>query len=391
MVQFAFFGAYFLLSIPASYILTKIGYKGGIIIGLLTMALGCLLFYPAAHFRIFELFILGYFTLAGGMTILQVAINPYVAVLGNEAGASSRLTLSQAFNSLGTAIAPAVGALFILSDTIKTKVELTSLSTLAKQQYYVLEASAVQKPFIGIACFIGLLAIIFFFVKLPKLISKKNNSTYWQALKQKNLMLGVLGIFFYVGAEVAVGSYLVNYFLKMDLVAVIKENSSMRNIASTFLNSDLSTIDSKAIVGVFVTFYWSGAMLGRFLGSYLTKIIKAGKIIAIFAAGAILCIIVSISSSGLIAMWSILAVGLFNSIMFPTIFTLAIGGLGELKPKASGLLCMAIVGGAIIPPLFGHLIDELGFKAAFIAIIFSYVYILIFGYRNTRRPRVIFN
>lgn len=382
LVQFAFFGAYFLLSIPASYILSKIGYKKGIILGLLTMATGCLLFYPAASYRVFGIFMLAYFILAGGMTILQVAANPFVAVLGSEAGASSRLNLSQAFNSLGTAIAPAVGALFILSDTIKTKDEIAALSETAKETYLASEASAVQTPFLGLALFIGLIALIFLFAKLPTLMSETSTGTYSQALKNKNLMFGVLGIFFYVGAEVAIGSYLVNYFLDMNLVTVIKENGLMKSIAEGILNSGITDSDNKAIVGVFVTFYWSGAMIGRFVGSYLTKIMKPGKVLGIFATCAILLILISISTTGLISMWSILAVGLFNSIMFPTIFTISIDGLGELKPKASGLLCTAIVGGAIIPPVYGFFTDLVGFKTALVFIIACYAYILFFGYRN---------
>ncbi|SDR67735.1 MFS transporter, FHS family, L-fucose permease [Formosa sp. Hel1_31_208] len=385
MVQFAFFGAYFLLSIPASYILSKIGYKRGIIFGLFTMALGCLLFYPAASYRVFGVFMFAYFILAGGMTILQVAANPYVAVLGSETGASSRLNLSQAFNSLGTAIAPAIGALFILSDKIKTKDEIAALSETAKDTYLATEASAVQKPFIGLALFILCIAGIFFFAKLPKLISEKSEGTYSEAFKQKNLMLGVLGIFFYVGAEVAIGSYLVNYFLDMNLVEVIKDNNMMRSFAESILNSGLTDNDNKAIVGVFVTFYWSGAMIGRFVGSYLTKIINPGKVLGIFATIAMILILTSISTTGIVSMWSILAVGLFNSIMFPTIFTLAINGIGDLKPKASGLLCTAIVGGAFIPPLYGYFTDEIGFKSALFFIIICYAYILWYGYKNSKK------
>jgi len=389
LVQFAFFGAYFLLSIPASYILSKIGYKKGIILGLLTMATGCLLFYPAASYRVFGIFMLAYFILAGGMTILQVAANPFVAVLGSEDGASSRLNLSQAFNSLGTAIAPAVGALFILSDTIKTKDEIATLTGTAKDTYLASEASAVQTPFLGLALFIGLIAVIFLFAKLPKMISETQTGTYAEALKNKNLMQGVLGIFFYVGAEVAIGSYLVNYFLDMNLVEVIKENGLMKSIAEGILNSGLIENDNKAIVGVFVTFYWSGAMIGRFVGSYLTRIMKPGKVLGIFATIAIILIAISINTTGLVSMWSILAVGLFNSIMFPTIFTLSIDGLGELKPKASGLLCTAIVGGALIPPFYGYLTDQIGFKTALLFIIVCYSYILWFGYKNSKKVSII--
>jgi MFS transporter, FHS family, L-fucose permease len=388
LVQFAFFGAYFLLSIPASYILSKIGYKKGIILGLLTMATGCLLFYPAASYRVFGVFMLAYFILAGGMTILQVAANPFVAVLGSEDGASSRLNLSQAFNSLGTAIAPAVGALFILSDTIKTDDEIASLTETAKETYLASEASAVQTPFLGLALFIGLIAVIFLFAKLPKMMSKKSIGTYTEAFKNKNLMLGVLGIFFYVGAEVAIGSYLVNYFLDMNLVPLIRESSAMMNIADVVSNiffKSLDGADDKALLGIFVIFYWSGAMIGRFVGSYLTKIMKPGEVLGIFATLAITLILISMNTNGYVAMWSILAVGLFNSIMFPTIFTLAIDGLEELKPKASGLLCTAIFGGAIISPIYGLLTDNIGFKLAFIFIILCYGYILFYGYKNSKK------
>ena len=388
MVQFAFFGAYFVLSVPASYILSKIGYKKGIILGLVTMALGCLLFYPAASYRVFGIFILAYFILAGGMTILQVAANPFVAVLGSEDGASSRLNLSQAFNSLGTAIAPAIGALFILSDTIKTKDEIASLTETAKETYLASEASAVQMPFLGLAVFIILIAGIFMFAKLPKLISEKSEGSYSEAFKQKNLMLGVLGIFFYVGAEVSIGSFLVNYFQDMNMVPLIRESPALMNIADTVATiffKSLDGADDKALLGIFVIFYWSGAMIGRFVGSYLTKIMKPGKVLGIFASIAILLIIISISNTGLISMWSILAVGLFNSIMFPTIFTLAIDGIGDLKPKGSGLLCMAIVGGAIIPLICGNLIDDLGFKLAFLFITICYGYIFWYGYKNSKK------
>ena len=384
LVQFAFFGAYFLLSIPASFILSKIGYKRGIILGLLTMAFGCLLFYPAASFRVFGIFIVAYFILAGGITLLQVAANPYVAVLGTEDKASSRLNLSQAFNSLGTAIAPAIGALFILSDTIKSSNQIQQLTEIEKQSYYASEAAAVQYPFLGLALFIILIALVFFFVKLPKLINESQTGSYKEVLKNKRVVLGVLGIFFYVGAEVAIGSYLINYFLDMNLDEVIKNSDTMSSIAASLLNSDLALKDSKAIVGVFVTFYWSGAMIGRFVGAYLTRIIKPGYVLALFASFASVLVLTSIASQGIIAMWSILAVGLFNSIMFPTIFTLAIDGLGPLKPKASGLLCTAIVGGAIIPPLFGYFSDVAGFKNALFFIISCYAFILYLGFKSAK-------
>jgi FHS family L-fucose permease-like MFS transporter len=382
LVQFAFFVAFFVFSVPAGFLLSKIGYKKGIILGLLTMALGCLLFYPAASFRAFPIFLIGYFTLAGGITVLQVAANPYVALLGNEAGASSRLNLSQAFNSLGTTIAPVVGALFLLSDSVKTSEEIVMLSEVEKTNYYVAEAATVQTPFVLIALSIAVLALIFSFIKLPKVIQENPKGGYLKLLKNKFMLMGALGVFVYVGAEVAIGSFLVNYFSDMNLAVIIFQNDTMMQTANTIANTFNKTFtnaDPKSLLGIFVIFYWGGAMIGRFVGAYLTKIITPGIVLTIFASLAIVMILISISTSGLISMWSILAVGLFNSIMFPTIFSLSLEGLGDLKAQASGLLCMAIVGGAVIPFIFGSLIDGFGFKVAFILTILCYAYILYFG------------
>ena len=388
LVQFAFFTAFFVFSLPAGFILSKVGYKKGIVFGLLIMSLGCLLFFPAAEYRIFSLFLIGYFTLAGGITVLQVAENPYVALLGSENGASSRLNLSQAFNSLGTTIAPIVGALFLLSDSVKSSSEIGLLTEVERKNYYISEAATVQTPFLYIAFSIFLLAIIFAFINLPKVMQVSPKGGYITLLKKKSLLMGALGIFIYVGAEVAIGSFLVNYFFEMNLATVISENQLMMQIANTIANTFNKTFtdaDPKSLLGIFVIFYWGGAMIGRFIGSYLTKIMHPGKVLSIFSFFAISMILISINTNGLISMWSILAVGLFNSIMFPTIFTLSLEGLGDLKAQASGLLCMAIVGGAIIPFLFGNLIDNFGFKTAFILAIVCYGYILFYGRFKVRR------
>ena len=388
LVQFAFFVAFFVFSLPSGYILSKIGYKKGIVLGLLTMALGCLLFYPAASYRAFPVFLIGYFTLAGGITILQVAANPYVALLGSEEGASSRLNLSQAFNSLGTTIAPVVGALFLLSDSVKNSEQISLLNEIEKSDYYMAEAATVQIPFLFISFFIVVLAVVFWFIKLPKLLQESPKGGYLMLLKNKVLLMGALGIFVYVGAEVAIGSFLVNYFSDMNLAVIITESETMMQIANTIastFNKTFSGSDPKSLLGIFVIFYWGGAMIGRFVGAYLTTIMTPGKVLSIFALLAISMILISINTTGLLSMWSILAVGLFNSIMFPTIFTLSLEGLGDLKAQASGLLCMAIVGGAIIPFLFGNLIDGFGFKTAFILTILCYGYILFYGRFKAKR------
>lgn len=386
LVQFAFFIAYFVFSVPAGFLLSRIGYQKGVVLGLSTMAIGCLLFYPAASERLFPVFLLGYFTLAAGITILQVAANPYVSVLGSEPGASSRLNLSQAFNSLGTAIAPVIGAMFLLSDSIKSSKEISLLSESEQSTYLLAEAAAVQKPFLFLASAIALLALFFVFIKLPKILKKAPKDGYSKLLRNKTVLLGVLGIFLYVGAEVAIGSYLVNYFLDMNMAAVILENNTLNSLAQRILNSPLEGKDPKAIVGAFVVIYWSGAMVGRFIGAYLTRIFKPSRVLAVFAILAMSMLLISMNTNGVIAMFSILAVGLFNSIMFPTIFTLTLEGLGDLKPQASGLLCMAIVGGAIIPPAYGYLTDVFGFKWAILLLIACYGYILLFGLRKQKIP-----
>lgn len=388
LVQFAFFVAFFLFSLPSGYLLSKIGYKKGIVLGLLTMALGCLLFYPAASYRAFPIFLIGYFTLAGGITILQVAANPYVALLGGEDGASSRLNLSQAFNSLGTTIAPVVGALFLLSDSVKSSEQISLLNEIEKTDYYMAEAATVQTPFLLIAFSIAILALIFAFIKLPQVMQESPKGGYFTLLKNKMLLMGALGIFVYVGAEVAIGSFLVNYFSDMNLAVIVAESETMMNIANTIastFNKTFTDSDPKSLLGIFVIFYWGGAMIGRFIGAYLTRIMAPGRVLSIFAILSISMILISINTIGLLSMWSILAVGLFNSIMFPTIFTLSLEGLGDLKAQASGLLCMAIVGGAIIPFVFGSLIDSLGFKTAFVLTILCYVYILFFGWIKAKK------
>lgn len=382
LVQFAFFLAYLVLSIPAGLILTRIGYQKGVVLGLLTMAVACLLFYHAAGERVFALFMLAYFTLAGGMTFLQVAANPYIAVLGDESHASSRLNLAQAFNSVGTTIAPIAGAAFLLSDTIKSQVEIDALNEADQMQYLITEAGAVQEPFFWLTAAIGTLVLFFIKFPLPKIIKDHPKGSYKEVFQDKKTLLGALGIFLYVGAEVAIGSFLVNYFLDMNLVEPIRESHYMTNIASVFSGGNLQEIDGKAVVGSFVFIYWGGAMLGRFVGSVLTRVLSPKKVLAGFATMAILMIIISMSTNGLVAMFAILSVGLFNSIMFPTIFTLTLEGQGDLKPRISGVLCTAIFGGAVISPLFGALADGLGFKLAFLLPMACYGYVWWFARRK---------
>lgn len=393
LVQFAWFTAYFVISIPAGLILKKIGYKKGIIVGLCTMAAGCLIFFPAAETRIFFFFLAALFILAGGMAMLQVAANPYVAALGPERSASSRLNLSQAFNSLGTTIAPILSAAFLLGDKILGSEEIGTLTEAAKEEYYVNEASAVQGPFMIIAGILFLMAAAFMVVKLPAIQSAANNVKWSKVFSFPNLTLGAVGIFVYVGGEVALGSYYTLYFVDMGLAETVKQSPSLSGmvdfLARLLKGTSIGELDNMGIMGMFLIFYWGGAMVGRFIGSVLTRVLRPAIVLAAFATGSILLLFVSMSTTGLVAMWSALLVGLFNSIMFPTIFTMAIHRLGDYKQFGSGILCTAIVGGAFIPPMYGFLVDSFSgadgataaaYKTAFFLPMLCYAYICFYGF-----------
>jgi len=384
LVQFAFFIAYGIVSIPAGKLLQRIGYQRGIIVGLAVMGIGCLLFLPAASQRWYGLFLLAYFILASGMTLLQVAANPFVTVLGEPAMAASRLNLSQAFNSLGTTVAPALGAIFILSDSVLSNDELARLNESGKSAYFSVEASAVQGPFLILALTLFILAAVILKSQLPKLLKESPGSQYGQVLKDRKLVLGAIGIFVYVGAEVTIGSYLINYFLDMNLAELIRENRIMKAIVGQIQPRELALVDDNGVVGAFVMFYWGGAMVGRFFGYYLMRIFSPNKILSCAALVAIFMILISMVSEGLLSLWSILGVGLFNSIMFPTIFSIALEDLEDSKAQGSGILCTAIVGGAFIPPLYGFLTDQVGFKIAFILLLVCYLYIWLYGRQSQK-------
>lgn len=390
LVQFSFFTAYFVFSIPGGGLISKIGYKKGVVVGLITMGIGGLLFYPAASFRVFPIFLLALFVLAGGITILQVAANPYVAALGPEETSSSRLNLSQAFNSLGTTIAPLVSAAFILSSTVKSAEEVAALNDAQQVAYYQAEAVAVQGPFIILAIVLIVLAIAFAMFNLPKILESDDDKSgsYRTALKIKHLMFGALGIFVYVGAEVSIGSYLVNYFLELDVEALVEGSAVMTSIASTlstiFSDTNIQDMNASQLAGTYVFFYWGGAMVGRFLGSGLLQKLKAGNLLAVYAGVNVILLLISMNTSGLVSFWSILLIGLFNSIMFPTIFTLAIKGINQNTAQGSGILCTAIVGGAIIPPLYGAMADSFGLQAALLVPAACYLYILWYGKVGSR-------
>jgi FHS family L-fucose permease-like MFS transporter len=363
LIQFAFFGAYFLFSIPSAKIIDWIGYQRSMVVGLLVMGLGAFLFVPAASVPSYPLFLGALIVLAAGITCLQVAANPYVTVLGKPETASSRLNLTQAFNSLGTFLAPFFGGLFILT-AARNIDEVRALAPDALQAYRLHEAATVKLPYVGLGIALVLLAIAIGSFKLPKIphaqhqLGEKVNDSIW---KHPNLIFGAIGIFVYVGAEVSIGSFLVNYFSQPEIGGLTEK-----------------------VAASFVAFYWGGAMVGRFIGSALLQKVKTGGLLAICAVCAAGLVAVSMLTSGHTAMYSIILVGFFNSIMFPSIFTLGVAELGPLTGDGSGVMIMAIVGGAIIPVAQGWIADHIGIHHAFFLPVICYLYILYFALSGSR-------
>jgi FHS family L-fucose permease-like MFS transporter len=351
LVQLAFFSAYFLVSLPAGRVIATVGYQHGLVIGLVLAGVGGLLFYPAASVPSYAFFLAALFVLASGIVFLQVAANAYVAVLGPPAGAPSRLNLTQAFNALGTTLAPSFGGYVILAHT-------GTGDRLA-------EAHAVRLPYLGLALTLFVLAGVVSVLRLPRVPSAEGDAgggSLIEALRVRHLALGVAAIFVYVGAEVSIGSFLVNFLERPEIGGLTPVTAAR-----------------------YVSFYWGGAMVGRFAGALVLRRVDAGRLLAGCAAVASGLVLVALFATGGVAMGAILAVGLCNSIMFPTIFTLGIAGLGHLTSRGSSLLVMAAVGGAVVPVLFGLAADGVGLQRAFVIPVVCYVYIVFYGLRGSRQ------
>jgi len=364
LIQFAFFGAYFIFSIPSAKIIDWMGYQRSMVAGLLTMGVGAFLFVPAASVPSFPLFLGALIVLAAGITCLQVAANPYVTVLGKPQTASSRLNLTQAFNSLGTFLAPFFGSLLILSAAPKTIAEIRAMAPDALQAYRLHEAATVKTPYVGLGIALVVLAIAIGSFKLPKIphaqhqIGEKVNDSIWS---HPNLIFGAIAIFVYVGGEVSIGSFLVNYFSQPEIGGLTEK-----------------------VAASFVAFYWGGAMVGRFIGSGLLQKMKTGHLLGICSVCAAGLVAISMLTTGHTAMYSIILVGFFNSIMFPSIFTLGVAELGPLTGDGSGIMIMAIVGGAIIPVAQGAIADRIGIHHAFFLPVICYLYILYFALSGSK-------
>ncbi|HEY0661724.1 MAG TPA: sugar MFS transporter [Lysobacter sp.] len=369
LVQFCFFGAYLVMAVPAGLVVGRVGYKLGIVIGLLVAGGGALLILPAAQMGVYGLFLFALFVLASGIVVLQVSANPYVSLLGAPERAASRLNFAQAINSVGHTIGPWVGGALILGATHLSAQQLAALPAAERAQ-------TVQPLYLGVALALIVLAVIVYLFRLPahtEATAKgdpQHHHSFAEVLKHRHVRWGVLAIFLYVGAEVAIGSFLANYAMRPDIGAIAKED-----------------------VGKYVSMYWLGAMIGRFIGAALLLKANPRRLLGLYAVVNIALLLVTMFSSGGVALWSVIAIGLFNSIMFPTIFTLVIDRLGPLVPKASSLLVMAIFGGAVIPFLQGHLVDFIhastgnettGLQYAFILPALCYAYIVWYGLRGSR-------
>lgn len=355
-VNMAFFGAYALVSYPASIQIKRLGYQAGLVAGLVVSAFGALLFAWTATHLSYPLTLAALFILASGITMLQVAANPYVIYLGNAESASTRLTMTQAFNSLGTTIAPAVGALLILSQMGAPETGVINSSSVVDAAE---KAAKVQIPYLALAALLLVLAVLFSLLKLPKvqLHNEGHPTDIRSVLKHRHLFLGVIAIFVYVGAEVGIGSFMVNYFSDPSIAGLTEHDAAK-----------------------YVSLYWGGALLGRFLGLPLLHRFKPALVLKWNSIAAASCLLISMNSSGLIALYSLILVGLFNSIMFPTIFSLALEKLGVLASQGSGLLCVAIVGGAIMPMLQGLYADQAGVQISFAIPFLCYLYIVYYGH-----------
>ncbi len=363
LVQSAFFAAYFVVSIPAAALVRRIGYMRAAVVGLLTMTAGCLLFEPASSYGMFGLFLFALFVLAAGITTVQVVANPLISLLGPPATASSRLTFAQAFNSLGTTLFPYVGSALILGTL--AAVDPATFSGAALDAFRTTETRIVVHTYRGLATALALLAALVW-LRRGALVEGQLQATpilrSFDLLARPRFAFGALCIFLYVGGEVAIGSVIVNYLMQSSVLGLAAEQA-----------------------GKHVPLYWGGAMVGRFIGAYVLRICSPGKVLAATAACVMLLILISSNTTGQTSAWSLLAIGLFNSIMFPTIFTLASEGLGKRAAEGSGIICMAIVGGAVVPIITGKAADSWGLKAALIVPAACYLGILLFGW-IARRP-----
>ncbi|MBL1410669.1 sugar MFS transporter [Sphingobacterium faecale] len=353
LVQFYFFLTYGLISIPAGRIVEKLSYKTSMVLGFAIAGVGALLFFPASRFHEYALFLLALFIVAIGIVLLQVAANPYITVMGKPETAASRLTLIQGVGSIGTTLAPIFGAHFVLS----------------KMDNSIQSSEILVKPYVLLGIVLFFISLIVFFLKMPKIETpkkvgevnseKKDKALSFTLFKHRNLKFGVIALFLYVGAEVSIGTFLTNYIA--DRLSISDHNANF-----------------------YLSLYWGGMLVGRFVGAYFLKYFASNRILTVISIVAMFLIIMSLSTGGYISVWMMVCVGLCNSIMFATIFSLAVNGLGSMTTRASGLLSTAIVGGAFIPYLQGLVLDRFTWEIAFIIPVFCFAFIAYYGWNGYR-------
>ncbi len=361
LIQTAFFSGYFLAAFPAGRLMERVGYKNGILIGLLTCAAGAVLFIPAASMRVYGFFLFALFVMACGQSFLEVAANPYVTVLGPSASSERRLNFSQSFNSVGALLTPVIGAAFILTGVKYSVSELKLMPPDQLQAFQAAEENTVKTPYLVITGIFLLMAALIYFAHLPDVREEADEQQepggqeLREALAHRHLVRGVLAQFFYVGAQVGVASFVIRFAQ----------------------HSIPGTVDKAA--ANYLKLHLLGFMVGRFAGSAIMKKIAAPRLLSVFAAGSLICAVVALTASGVIPVWAIVLIGFFHSIMFPTIFALSIKDLGKYTKIGSSLLVMSIIGGAVFPAIMGLLSDRTNIQTAFVIPLICYVYVLYFA------------
>jgi MFS transporter, FHS family, L-fucose permease len=398
-IQVAFFGGYFLAAFPAGRIMEKIGYKNGILVGLLICSAGTLLFLPAASSRQYAFFLLALFVMSSGQSFLEVGANPYVTILGPPETSARRLNVAQSFNAVGSTLVPVFGAAFILSGVEYTAAQRAAMTSQQLQTYIASEASTVKVPYLVITAIFLSVAALIYLAHLPEVQAPQSrepgvntannvNGKNDRLIAHPHLIKGILAQFFYVGAQVGVASFIIRY-AKYTMPATLERMAgwgsrflALHQGANATFATHLVADSPEKMAAVFLVSHQVGFMIGRFSGSWMMKRISAPNLLAVFGFGALLCTLVGIATSGLFAVLAIVLVGFFNSIMFPTIFALSLKNLGPLTKRASSFLVMAIIGGALIPAVMGRISDVSNIQKAFIVPLLCYLFVIYFAVRG---------
>ncbi|MGC1485158.1 MAG: L-fucose:H+ symporter permease [Candidatus Acidiferrum sp.] len=391
-IQVAFFGGYFLAALPAGWLMEKIGYRKGILVGLLICSAGTLLFLPAASSRQYVFFLVALFVMSCGQSFLEVGANPYVTVLGPVESSERRLNFAQSFNAVGAALVPTLGAAFILSGVEHTAAQRAAMSPQEVQAYIASEANMVKLPYLVITAIFLLVALLIYFAHLPEVAAKQSGDAangpskgLSKVLAYPHLIKGVIAQFFYVGAQVGIGSFVIRFAKHampqtLDNMAAwgLRFLTGHQGEKATFV-AHLIPDSPEKMAAIFLVAHQTGFMIGRFSGSWMMKRIQPSRLLSIFGLGAVICVLIGIGASGLAAVFAIVLVGFFNSIMFPTIFALSLKNLGNLTKRGSSLLVMSIIGGALIPAAMGKISDVTNIQRAFVVPLICYLYVIYFA------------